>query len=51
MTTTQEVWDHHVQGFGERDVSMVLENDTEARQGCSEVREVVAGRGADGVGL
>ena len=29
MATTQEVWDHHVQGFGTRDVPMVLEDYTE----------------------
>ena len=26
MATTQEVWDHHVQAFGGRDVSMVRED-------------------------
>ncbi len=26
MATTQEVWDHHVQAFGARDVRMVLED-------------------------
>ena len=29
MMTTQEVWDHHVEGFVARDVQMVLEDYTE----------------------
>jgi len=29
MATTQEVFDHHVQGFVERDVQMILEDFTE----------------------
>ena len=29
MATTQEVWDHHVQGFVARDVSAVLEDYTD----------------------
>ena len=29
MATTQDIWDHHVQGFVARDVSMVLEDFTD----------------------
>ena len=29
MATTQEVWDHHVQGFVARDVATVLEDYTD----------------------
>ena len=30
MATTQEVWDHHVQGFVARDVPMVLQDYTDS---------------------
>ncbi len=30
MATTQEIWDHHVQGFIKRDVSMVLDDFTDS---------------------